>query len=69
MDEREIDWSGFTFSGDICYCRCGGIFRSHAKAFYAEGRLLVTRKPCPSCNQNDNCCRIESEPETFTIRR
>ena len=69
MYEKEIDWSGFTFSEDTCTCRCGAVFQSHAKAFYDIERVLVTRRPCPGCGQNDNCNHIESPPEPFTLRK
>ncbi len=69
MYEKEIDWS--IFNGDseaTCYCCCGTVFRSHAKGVYTKGTSIVTRKPCPSCGQNDNCNRIYFDPERFILR-
>ena len=70
MYEGTIDWS--IFNGDpeaTCYCRCGAVFRSHAKGIYRVGYRSVTRKHCPKCGQNDNCNRISFDPESFTLRR
>jgi hypothetical protein len=67
----EIDWSSFDrFSESTCFCRCGQTFRSHAKLVTAASKLtmrLVTRKPCPSCGKDDDCKRVEDDPEVWSI--
>lgn len=67
--EDEIDWTQF---GDTvtstAYCRCGMVFRSHAKAVNIEGRWkCVSRIPCPQCGQHDNIYRVSTDPEQFII--
>ncbi len=60
-DPREnVDW--FIFDGypvSTCHCRCGEVFRSHAKFVLKAG--LVTRKSCPKCGNSFNCHRIVSD--------
>lgn len=64
-----IDWS--IFDGDpeqTCGCRCGHIFRSHAKLVMGVERPhSKTRKPCPACGRDDNCDRLSSDPEPYSI--
>lgn len=61
----EIDWSTFDKHPESeCGCRCGGVFRSHAKM---QGINLVSRKPCPDCGANNNLCRVLFAPESFVI--
>jgi hypothetical protein len=66
----EIDWSAFGPTVQTtCFCRCGILFRSHAKAAKVGDRfLLVTQRPCPNCGRRDNCSRAGTDPEEFTIR-
>ena len=60
---RMIDWTVFDkWPEDTCFCRCDGIFRSHGKFDIATKRI-ITRKPCPKCNKNDGCYRIQSDKE------
>ena len=61
-----IDWSKFTHSEDTCHCRCGEIFRSHAK-YVATVKRVITRKQCPECSKDDDCWRVASDQETMTI--
>ena len=65
-----IDWSVFDqYPESTCDCRCGARFRSHAKVVRDKENLVtVTRKPCPDCNENDNCNRVRSDPERYVIR-
>jgi len=65
----EIDWTVFDGNPEMtCHCRCGEVFRSHAK-FYGRIRHTVTRKPCPACGSHLDCNMIESDVETWGIRR
>ena len=61
-----IDWSEFTWSENTCHCRCGEIFRSHAKYVMAAKRM-ITRKKCPRCKKNNDCWRVTSDPEAIEI--
>lgn len=67
---RKVDWS--VFAGDPerrCGCRCGAVYRSHAKAVFDDGDpAIVTQKPCPSCGlQEGNCWSVRSDPELYEI--
>lgn len=52
------DWSEFDGLEEmVCYCRCSGVFKSHAKVVHSEdgkSKRLVTRKACPACGRNDS---------------
>lgn len=62
----EDSWTAFDQHPEsACFCRCGAEYRSHAK--YVAGFGLVTRKPCPSCEQHNDCYRVSSDPETMTL--
>ena len=61
-----IDWSGFTGPEDTCYCRCGEVFRSHSK-YVLAAKKNITMKLCPQCKKNDDCKKIQSDPEIMTI--
>ncbi len=62
-----IDWTMFDrWPEDTCFCRCGGIFRSHGKWIMSEKRIIA-RSPCPKCGKNDDCYRVKSDPETMEI--
>ena len=62
-----IDWSVFDeYPEDTCSCRCGEVFRSHAK-FVRDVSRVITRKACPACGKNSDFSRIESDPEKYTI--
>lgn len=70
MEIFNIDWSGFDGSPEnTCVCNCGYVYRSHSKIKMHEGELhVVTRKKCYKCGRNvDNCSKIASDPERFTI--
>ena len=70
MYDEEINWS--IFDGDPeanCYCRCGKVFRSHAKGVYKGSYRTITRKPCPGCGLNNDCNQISSDPESFSLSR
>lgn len=60
-----IDWSKFTGAEDVCHCRCGKVFRSHAKFVIYVARM-ITKKKCPSCGKDNDCWRVTSDPETMT---
>lgn len=64
---NDIDWSPFDRLPEMtCYCRCGAVFRSHAKvALNVPG--LVTRLACPACDKDNDCRRVSSDPETYKI--
>jgi len=62
-----INWMEFDkWTKDTCYCRCDKIFRSHGRFDMKAGRI-ITRLPCPNCGKNDDCYRIQSDPETMEI--
>lgn len=61
-----IDWSEFTGAEDTCRCRCGKIFRSHAK-FVMAAKGMITEKPCPHCGKNNDCRRVTSDPEVMEV--
>lgn len=72
MEQNEymskINWSVFNNDPENnCYCRCGAIFRSHAKFVGVLGKM-VARKPCPACGKNDDMQRVSSDPESFIIK-
>jgi len=54
---------------DTCYCKCGSIYRSSSKLKLIDGDLkLFTKEPCPSCGKSiNNCIKISSDPEKFTL--
>jgi len=67
---EKINWSKFDdYSEDTCYCKCGKVYRSHAKGVKIEGKFkMVTRKLCPGCGASvSNCRRYQSNPEIYTI--
>lgn len=64
-----IDWSQF---GDnvttTCYCRCGGIYRSHAKTVKHHGSWKgCSQLPCPKCGKHDDLFRVSQDPESVTL--
>lgn len=72
----EIDWSKFDdLPESTCWCKCDwgkAVFLSHVKAVVERGGKfwgLYSRKPCPFCGCIDNLYRVESTPESFTIRK
>ena len=66
-ESSAIDWSLFDkWSESTCTCRCGQVFRSHAKYAAARGGL-ISRKPCPGCGRDDDARSVRSDPEKFTI--
>jgi hypothetical protein len=54
---------------DTCYCKCGTIYRSSSKIKLIDGGLkLITKEPCPNCNESvNNCSRVTSDTENFSI--
>lgn len=64
-----IDWSPFDALPEMtCHCRCGAIYRSHAKGVRADGEIaMISRQPCPQCGSNQNLWKIASEPEIWRI--
>jgi len=65
---NEIDWSVFDTHPEMtCDCRCGAVFRSHAKVVTIPAVRLVTRRPCPNCRKHGDVRRASSDPEKFTI--
>ena len=61
-----IDWSKFIDFEDTCHCRCGKVFRSHAK-FVIAVKKVITRKPCPQCGKDNDCMRVCSDREVMEI--
>lgn len=55
-----IDWSPFdALPESTCECRCGAVWRSHAKTVVAPlpswtGSCVVARKSCPGCGRDDD---------------
>lgn len=75
-----IDWTPFDGLPEAtCYCRCGGVFRSHAKGCVRDAdetaerrvyRIVMTaKKQCPECGQSDKIYRVSHDPESYTISR
>jgi len=66
---RKIDWAPFDGHPlDICTCRCGKVYLSHSKGVYnGERFVVITRTPCPDCNNVDKCWKVSSPPETTTL--
>jgi hypothetical protein len=65
----EVDWTAFNkYSEDTIECRCGAVYRSHAKAKLLEtGFTVITRKPCPACGKDRGHVRsARTDPETWT---
>ena len=61
-----IDWSSSDkYPEDTCSCRCGNVYRSHAK--YTKEQGLVSRKPCADCGKDNDLRRVESDPESFSV--
>jgi hypothetical protein len=67
MYEKEIDWSAFEDPvSTTCYCSCGAVYRSHAKAVMEIVRC-VSKIPCPNCGENDSLKRVSTDLESFII--
>ena len=66
---EQIDWSKFKdFSEHTCECRCGVVYRSHAKGTVEDGWKMTTQKPCPGCGETvNNCRKYECDTEIVTI--
>lgn len=65
-----VDWEPLLkYPESTVTCRCGAVYRSHAKCVAANGTLhRVTRKPCPACGASqDHTTSIRSDPETYTL--
>ena len=61
------DWlPHLKFPEDTCYCRCGHVFRSHAR-IDMERRRSISRKPCPGCEKHDELRRVTSDQEVWTV--
>jgi hypothetical protein len=65
-----VDWSKFTDPPcTTVTCRCGYVFRSHAKTVKVDGRwIAVSKEPCIQCGRSDNIWKVSTDPESFTIR-
>lgn len=65
----KIDWSAFTWPIDqTITCRCGELFRAHAKfSNQEEGPGVFSQIPCPSCRSYGPHARSEGDPKSFTI--
>jgi hypothetical protein len=72
MAQAPIDWSVFdAFPENTCYCRCGTVFRSHAKFVTdaGDGKFgIVSRIACPACKLDNRLRQVSSDPEYMTIR-
>lgn len=62
MPHTKIDWSVFKDGEeDICSCRCGAEYMSHAKAAQVSGHWVsVTKMACPKCGSHTNCRKVSS---------
>ena len=65
----DINWAEFDkFPEDACYCKCGKIYRSHVKIVKGNGLILVSRNPCPNCQETKGHLRkVSSDPEKWII--
>jgi hypothetical protein len=66
-----IDWTVFDqYPENTIECRCGAVYRSHAKMAESGGRLvLYSRKPCPACKESvGNARAVRGDPEEVVIR-
>lgn len=63
----EIDWSVFDQDPEAtCTCRCGTVYRSHAKLVHDQGHFQhMARKSCPGCGRNDDLRGVSSDWETM----
>lgn len=66
-----IDWTVCSeYPLDLIHCHCGAYYRSHAKVENVDGRMRpVTERGCPGCASHLRAKRIESPPESMTLRR
>lgn len=65
-----INWSlHYKYPRDSITCRCGAVYRSHAKGISRNGTFTVaTELPCPGCGSDiDHVRAASSEPERVTI--
>jgi hypothetical protein len=67
-----IDWRPFDkFPENTNTCRCGAVFRSHAKTVFDSDKktfVLLSRKACPACGSRKDVIRSASDPEAMTLR-
>jgi hypothetical protein len=65
---EQVDWSVFTEPvSETCYCRCGGVFRSHTKmVHYGDTLVVVSKEACPVCGTHTNFERVSCDPESFS---
>lgn len=68
-DPLNIDWTVFDqYPEQTCECRCGTVWRTHAKLVSGErGLHLITRKPCPGCGKPDAVRKASSDPEQVIV--
>lgn len=67
----EVDWTAHDqYPENELHCRCGQIYNSHSK-FVASVGTVVSRKPCPGCNQLVGHVRAARDMQSYrqTIRR
>jgi len=63
-----IEWRAFDpYPEDTLTCRCGAVYRSHAKFVIKPRSGLLARKPCPKCGRVDDIRRASSDPEVVRI--
>lgn len=62
----EPDWTDFGKVTQTIYCKCGAVFRSHAKIDMTILRS-VSKDPCPSCSTRTNSRRTSFDTETMTL--
>lgn len=68
--EFAVDWSKFDGPpSQTCYCRCGGVYRSHAKTTrLGESLTIVSKDPCPDCGSHTDLRKVEGDPERWAVR-
>ncbi len=67
MTTVQIDWAAQDkYPEDTCTCRCGTVYRTHARMIMVPTPNIVARKPCPACG-GIALTRASSDPEAMTI--
>ena len=65
----DIDWGPLLkYRAPEVECRCGAIFRRHAKGASVDGEFVVfLRNPCPVCEAATNPRRVSHDPEEWSF--
>ena len=69
MSSQKINWDIVDkFPEDTVTCKCGAVFRSHARMVKVDGKLVTyLRKSCPKCGKNDSPRSVKSDPHVMEI--